>query len=118
MRDDWSPYSDSRWVYRHRMDCRTPGSLMAGRSTTTVDGLTSAMSAGSGVPRVEWGPARVSWRHSSSHVGWAPAPPGGRFSISIGFNSWVDNYYDIGPSHYRFVEGRNFGSRRLQHGVR
>jgi hypothetical protein len=40
-------------------------------------------------------------------------PPEASFSASIGFSSWVDDYYDIGPGNYRFVEGRNFGSRNL-----
>lgn|GEM_PF-2560539 len=65
------------------------------------------------VPGSDWGPGWVSWRRSSSHIGWAPLPPEAKFNIDIGFNSWVDDYYNIGPSSYRFVEGQNFGSRRL-----
>jgi hypothetical protein len=40
-------------------------------------------------------------------------PPEARLLLAIGLSSWVDDYYDIGPSHYRFVENRNFGARRL-----
>jgi len=113
MRDDWSPYSDGRWVYTDAgwtWDSREP----YGWAVYHYGRWADVRNVGwVWVPGVEWGPAWVSWRHSSSHVGWAPLPPEARFSISIGFNSWVDNYYDIGPSHYRFVEGRNFGSRRL-----
>jgi len=113
MRDDWSPYSDGRWVYTDAgwtWDSREP----YGWAVYHYGRWADIRNVGwVWVPGVEWGPAWVSWRHSSSHVGWAPLPPEARFSISIGFNAWVDNYYDIGPSHYRFVEGRNFGSRRL-----
>lgn len=69
-------------------------------------------SAGS-VPGTEWGPAWVSWRRSPQYVGWAPLPPEARFTTGIGFNTWVDRYYDIGPRHHRFVEVSHLGAPRL-----
>jgi hypothetical protein len=47
------------------------------------------------------------------YVGWAPLPPEALFLRAVGLSGWVDDYYDIGPRSYRFVESRNFGSHRL-----
>ena len=65
------------------------------------------------VPDVEWGPAWVSWRRSETHIGWAPLPPEASFRRTVGFSTWVDSYYDIGPANYSFVETRNLGAPRL-----
>jgi len=35
------------------------------------------------------------------------------FSAPSRFSMWVDDYYDIGPGNYRFVENRDFGEHRL-----
>jgi hypothetical protein len=32
----------------------------------------------------------------------------------VGISSWADDYYDIGPGSYHFVESRNLGARRLR----
>ena len=67
------------------------------------------------VPGYEWAPAWVAWRttEDEQYVGWAPLPPEAEFDPQIGFNSWVDRYYDIGPSSYIFVTTVSFGDRRM-----
>ena len=113
IRDDWSPYSDGRWVYTD-----------AGWTWDSVEpygwavyhyGRWAEMQdlGWVWVPGTEWGPAWVSWRRTPEYVGWAPLPPEARFTSTIGISSWADDYYDIGPGHYRFVEGRHFGAPRL-----
>jgi len=110
---DWSPYSDGRWVDTDAgwaWDSEDPYGWAVyhyGR-WANVDEVGWIW-----VPGTEWAPAWVSWRHNSNHVGWAPLPPEARFTVSVGFNGWVDDYYDIGPGNYRFVESRNFGERNL-----
>jgi len=110
---DWRPYSDGRWVYTDAgwtWDSNEPFGWAVYHYGRWVDvGNVGWV----WVPGTEWGPGWVSWRHSPQYVGWAPLPPEARFLLAIGLNSWVDDYYDIGPSHYRFVDNRNFGSRRL-----
>jgi len=66
------------------------------------------------VPETEWGPAWVSWRRSPKHVGWAPLPPEARFRQDVALSTWVDAYYDIGPTYYNFVEVRQFGAPHLR----
>ena len=111
---NWRPYSDGRWVYTDAgwtWDSEEPYSWAVyhyGR-WARVDRLGWVW-----VPGTEWGPAWVSWRRSSRHVGWAPLPPEARFSRSAGFGSRVDADYDIGPTYYSFVEVRNFGAPRLR----
>jgi hypothetical protein len=111
--DDWRPYSDGRWVYTDAgwtWDSAEP----YGWAVYHYGRWASLRDVGwVWVPGTEWGPGWVSWRRSPDYVGWAPLPPEAQFSSSVGFSSWVDNYYDIGPGSYRFVEGSNFGSRHL-----
>jgi hypothetical protein len=113
IRDDWSPYSDGRWVYTDAgwtWDSAEP----YGWAVYHYGRWADMQNVGwVWVPGTEWAPAWVSWRRTPEYVGWAPLPPEARFSTSIGISSWADDYYDIGPGHYRFVEGRNFGVRRL-----
>ena len=66
------------------------------------------------VPDTEWAPAWVAWRSNDQYVGWAPLPPEARFETGIGFHSWVDSYYEIGPTHYSFVRLPDFGAPRLR----
>jgi hypothetical protein len=59
-------------------------------------------------PGRTWGPAWVSWRHSSDYCGWAPLPPQARFVPGIGFrfgNRDVGAGFEFGlhASHYTFV---------------
>jgi hypothetical protein len=110
---DWRPYSDGRWVYTDAgwtWDSNEDFGWAVYHYGRWVDvGRVGWV----WVPGTEWGPGWVSWRHSPQHTGWAPLPPEARLLLAIGLSSWVDDYYDIGPSHYRFVENRNFGARRL-----
>ena len=36
------------------------------------------------VPDVDWAPAWVTWRSSNAYCGWAPLPPGARWSVGVG----------------------------------
>ena len=111
---DWRPYSDGRWVYTEAgwtWDSNEP----FGWAVYHYGRWANISNLGwIWIPGVEWGPGWVSWRHSQRYVGWAPLPPEAHFRRETGFHGWVDDYYDIGPSNYCFVEGRNFGSRRLR----
>ncbi len=110
---DWRPYSDGRWVYSDAgwtWDSDEPYGWAVyhyGRWADVED------IGWIWIPGTEWGPGWVSWRHSPRYVGWAPLPPEALFLRGVGLSAWVDDYYDIGPSSYRFVEGRNFGARRM-----
>jgi hypothetical protein len=112
----WRPYSDGHWMY-------TDGGWTWASNEdfgwavyhygrwARVIGLGWVW-----VPGYEWAPAWVSWRDTpdKEYVGWAPLPPEASFEISIGFNTWVDDYYDIGPSCYNFVRYQDFGEPRLR----
>ncbi len=39
------------------------------------------------VPDTEWAPSWVAWRENDDVAGWAPIPPGVRYSVSVGFGS-------------------------------
>ncbi len=111
--DDWQPYSDGRWVYTDAgwtWESNEP----FGWAVYHYGRWANVERHGwIWVPGTEWGPGWVSWRHSSRYVGWAPLPPEALFLRAIGFSMWVDDYYDIGPGNYRFVENRDFGEHRL-----
>jgi hypothetical protein len=110
---DWRPYSDGRWVYTDA-GWTWDSNESFGWAVYHYGRWVDVNRVGwVWVPGTEWGPGWVSWRHSPQHTGWAPLPPEARLLLAVGLSSWVDNYYDIGPSHYRFVENRNFGARRL-----
>jgi hypothetical protein len=112
--ESWRPYSDGQWAYTE-----------AGWTWLTEEPYGWAVYhygrwaqfVGKGwvwIPGTEWAPAWVSWRSSPKYVGWAPLPPEASFQQTVGFSGWVDSYYDIGPSAYRFVEVRNFGAPRMR----
>ncbi|HYF35212.1 MAG TPA: DUF6600 domain-containing protein [Prosthecobacter sp.] len=109
----WRPYSDGRWVYTDAgwtWDSNEPFGWAVyhyGR-WANIDRVGWIW-----VPGTDWGPGWVSWRRSSRHVGWAPLPPEALFLSAFGLSVWVDDYYDIGPGNYRFIESRNFGSRHM-----
>jgi hypothetical protein len=111
--DDWQPYSDGRWVYTDAgwtWDSNEP----FGWAVYHYGRWANVYGVGwIWVPGTEWGPGWVSWRHSPRYVGWAPLPPEALFLRAIGFSMWVDDYYDIGPGNYRFIENRDFGAQRL-----
>jgi len=112
--ENWRPYSDGRWAYTEAgwtWVSEEPYGWAVyhyGRWARIED------RGWVWIPGTEWAPAWVSWRRSPQHVGWAPLPPEASFRRSVGFSGWVDSYYDIGPSAYRFVEVRNFGAPRLR----
>lgn len=57
------------------------------------------------VPGSLWGPAWVSWRHGSVHIGWAPLPPDTIFTLGIGVERLP---YPIPDTLWIFVDGRYF----------
>ncbi len=112
--DDWAPYSDGYWAYTDAgwtwVSYEDFGAITYhyGR-WVDVDDVGWCW-----VPGEEWAPAWVSWRSSDDYIGWAPLPPRAIFTASIGFSTWVDREYDIGPRYYNFCEFRNFGSPALR----
>jgi len=112
--EDWRPYSDGRWAYT---DAGWTWLSEEPYGWAVYHYGRWARIEGKGwiwIPGTEWAPAWVSWRRSPQYVGWAPLPPEASFRQSVGFGEWVDSYYDIGPSAYRFVEVRNFGAPQLR----
>ncbi len=57
------------------------------------------------VPGSLWGPAWVSWRHGSVHIGWSPLPPDTVFTLGIGVERLP---YPIPETLWIFVDGRYF----------
>src|SRR6266700_438234 len=65
-----------------------------------------------------WGPAWVCWRHSATHCGWAPLPPGARFAAGIGWTRngtrvGADSGFGLPPSSFTFVPFDHFTDRHL-----
>jgi hypothetical protein len=114
--NDWRPYTDGQWAYTDA-GWTWVSEEPYGWAVYHYGRWVELDDVGwSWVPDTEWAPAWVSWRHSDKYVGWAPLPPESRETIRVGVNlgSWVDTYYDIGPSYYSFVEVRNLGAPRLR----
>jgi len=70
------------------------------------------------LPDTTWGPAWVNWRHSESHVGWAPLPPAAHFEAGIGFSFHskkvdVDFSFGLGERDYAFVTLEHFSEPNL-----
>lgn len=111
---DWRPYGDGQWAYTDAGWTWVSEEPYAwavyhyGRWARLED------RGWFWVPGTEWGPAWVSWRRSPKYVGWAPLPPEASVRRGVGLSAWVDSYYDIGPSAYRFVEVRNFGAPHVR----
>lgn len=74
------------------------------------------------VPDTTWGPSWVTWRYSSSHLGWAPLPPGCGWRSGVGL-TWHGSGVSVGfefglaSSCYTFVGYDRFCHRSLQHHV-
>ncbi len=108
--DDWAPYTDGYWAYTDAgwtwVSYEDWGGITYhyGRWVHVRD------EGWVWVPEYEWAPAWVSWRSNNDYVGWAPLPPEARWEPEIGFSTWVDTSYDIGPDNYRFCHTRDFGS--------
>jgi hypothetical protein len=111
--ENWAPYTDGYWAYTDGgwtwVSYEDYGGVVYhyGRWTRLP---------GEGwvwVPGYTWAPAWVSWRVSDDYVGWAPLPPEARWSAGIGFSTWVDARFDIGPGFYSFVGVHDFGAPAL-----
>lgn len=57
------------------------------------------------VPGSLWGPAWVSWRFGSAHIGWAPLSPDTVFTLGVGVERLP---YPIPDTLWIFVDGRYF----------
>jgi hypothetical protein len=113
----WRPYTDGRWVYTDA-GWTWVSEEPFGWATYHYGRWTRLRNIGwVWVPGDEWAPAWVSWRKSDNYVGWAPLPPEARFERGTGIHNWADNYYDIGPENYSFVELREFGAPRAEQAV-
>ena len=129
--DKWRPYSDGYWAQTD--DGWTWVSYENfGWATYHYGRWTNLEDTGwVWVPGYEWGPSWVSWRTNDDYVGWAPLPPkressrhsGGGASVAVdyntvesedGYDSDVDEQYDIGPDNYCFVETRYFAAPVLR----
>ena len=60
-----------------------------------------------------WGPAWVDWRHSETHIGWAPLPIGSRFEPGSGFTyrgkqMGFDFHGGMEEREYAFVDSNAF----------
>jgi hypothetical protein len=110
----WRPYSDGHWVYTDA-GWTWISEEPFGWATYHYGRWTRLRNIGwVWVPGDEWASAWVSWRKSDDYVGWAPLPPEARFDRQTGIHNWSDNYYDIGPEQYCFVETKQFGAPRIQ----
>lgn len=110
----WRPYTEGRWVYSDA-GWTWVSEEPFGWATYHYGRWTRLRNIGwVWVPGDEWAPAWVSWRKSDDYVGWAPLPPEARFDRRTGIHNWSDNYYDIGPEQYCFVETKQFGAPRLE----
>lgn len=113
----WRPYTDGRWVYSDA-GWTWVSEEPFGWATYHYGRWTRLRSVGwVWIPGDEWAPAWVSWRKSDNYVGWAPLPPEARFERDTGIHNWADNYYDIGPENYCFIETREFGAPRIARAI-
>jgi hypothetical protein len=67
------------------------------------------------VPGDQWGPAWVSWRKSSSYVGWCPLPPETVYDVDVTYDSSIDRDCGLYPGGYVFVPVRHFDEPVLGH---
>ena len=105
-RPSWRPYQDGRWVWTNHgwaWDSAEPFGWACYHYGRWVQ---LSRHGWVWMPGREWAPAWVSWRSSGSHVGWAPLPPSRRRGSWIGDD--CDAHYGLAPSHYVFIETRNF----------
>jgi hypothetical protein len=113
----WRPYTDGHWAYTDA-GWTWISEEPFGWATYHYGRWTRLRNVGwVWVPGDEWAPAWVSWRKGDEYVGWAPLPPEARFDRRTGIHNWSDNYYDIGPEQYCFVETRQFGGQHAQRAV-
>ena len=96
MADDWQPYTYGRWIHTDH-GWTWVSSFPWGWAAFHYGSW--AYLEGSGwiwVPSGVWSPARVVWRYSGSHVGWAPIIAG----YDYGYG-WAD--YPIFYAHWTFI---------------
>ena len=108
--DDWTPYSDGYWAYTDAGWTWVSYEDWGGITYHYGRWLRVGGYGWCWVPGYDWGPAWVSWRRSDDYVGWAPLPPEARWSRNVGFSTWVDTEFDIGPGWFRFCSVRDFGA--------
>ncbi|MEO8361594.1 MAG: DUF6600 domain-containing protein, partial [Vicinamibacteria bacterium] len=66
------------------------------------------------IPGEEWAPAWVSWRQGNGYTGWAPLPPGARWSSRDGLQlGGLEIDASLGARDYNFVEDRHFVDRGI-----
>ena len=111
--ESWAPYTDGHWAHTDA-GWTWISDEEFGWATYHYGRWVRADNRWCWVPGYEWAPAWVSWRESEEEVGWAPLPPEARWRASIGFSTWTDSYYDIGPSYYNCVPVRYFGERSMR----
>jgi hypothetical protein len=116
---DWKPYvndgqwidSDSGWYWQ--------SAYTWGWAPFHYGGWVNAPEAGwVWVPGNTWAPAWVAWRSTSSHLGWAPLPPGVSLNVlsQLSYNGHpVTPGFDFGLtlSSYVFVRATHFLSADL-----
>jgi uncharacterized protein DUF6600 len=109
----WRPYTLGRWVYTDA-GWTWISEEPFGWATYHYGRWTRLRNVGwIWVPGNQWAPAWVSWRSNNDYVGWAPLPPEARFDRGSGIHNWADNYYDIGPDQYSFVQTSSLGEQNL-----
>jgi hypothetical protein len=111
---DWKPYvndgqwldSDNGWYWQ--------SAYTWGWAPFHYGGWVNAPQAGwVWVPGNTWAPAWVSWRSTSTHLGWAPLPPGVSLNVlsQLAFNGHPISTgfdFDLTPSSYVFVRASHF----------
>jgi len=111
--ENWAPYTDGYWAYTDSgwtwVSYEDYGGVVYhyGRWAHLPD------EGWVWVPGNTWAPAWVSWRTNDDYIGWAPLPPEAHWRAGIGFSTWVDARFDIGPGFYSFVGVRDFGAPAL-----
>ncbi len=111
--DDWRPYADGYWAWTDA-GWTWVSHEEFGWATYHYGRWILVNGRWAWVPGYEWAPAWVSWRTADECVGWAPLPPEARWHADIGFSTWTDSYYDIGPGCWNFVTWRHFAEPRLR----
>ena len=106
MSEDWSPYSEGRWVYTYS------GWVWA----TDYDWGWAAYHYGRWVyydlygwvwlPGSYWAPSWVQWCYTSDYIGWYPIYPR-RHGWHHGHHGWHDRFYHGGRNHHWVIVKRN-----------
>ncbi len=105
---DWRPYTYGHWVYTE-FGWTWASSFEWGWAPFHYGSWAYLDHIGwVWVPGRVWAPARVIWRYSGPHVGWAP--------ILAGYDFWFGwAYYPVYYSHWTFISWHNFCDRHPHH---